>query len=320
MPRKSKKSVEHKTKVKNIIQNVVVKLDGEPRRKRRARGRPRKKASERETLIVPASIPAPVIYQTPSPVIHANITPPPPPIPPSSTSPIPATFNIPTPTPAFSKKEEKPLISEISSIKYVAEPKPEMKSASTETKEESSWGVGSEEFAPTASFASSEEITKSKMTPVKVYIEEPEPFKSVVSGNERFGVDESQTSEPPKRTMEDIQNEVQIKIKKERKPRETVAEKYAKVYNIPIEQAKQEYQDKILAYEKTGLTRKSAMDKINKEMTTRIQNPEKPRAKTNVRLTSPRPQLPLEGMNDPYGTLSRSVSRMQQEPVYVKSK
>lgn len=54
-----------------------------------------------------------------------------------------------------------------------------------------------DEFPPTANFISPVEKQKSQETPDKVYTEEPQNFKSVVSGNQSFGVDISQVEATP---------------------------------------------------------------------------------------------------------------------------
>lgn len=82
MPRKSKET-EKKQKVKNIIQNVVIKLDGEGKKAKRKRKRQPKKAPvQKEVISVTANVPPAVIYQQPAiqlPIPQAFTPNPPPP-------------------------------------------------------------------------------------------------------------------------------------------------------------------------------------------------------------------------------------------------
>lgn len=157
MPRKQKKVKEPK-KVKNIVQQVVVKIgaDGKRITKRRKRSAPKKRE---DTINIMATIPPNVIYQSSAPYV--------PPIPPSMPA-VPASSGIKLGSmPASITAPSAPIVPPSSSI-----------------------GIGTDELPTTASFANPIEIEKIK-TPDKVYTEEPESFKSSVSGNLRFGVPET---------------------------------------------------------------------------------------------------------------------------------
>lgn len=231
MPRKAKKPVIHQ-KTKNIIQNVVVKLDGEVKRKRKAR-KPRKKVSERESIMIQPVISPNVIYQTGSPYIPPPSqtlppttpippVPPKPPTPPTPPPPIiPPQFNRPA-VARFTQTEQPSILEDIET--YVSQPI-EIKTKKERTEEfitpvstrykNSVIGVGSSEFAPTSSFASESEKIKATETPDKVYTEEPESFKSPVLGNTVFG-EELIPSKTTKKISIDYDED---KSKKERKPR-----------------------------------------------------------------------------------------------------
>lgn len=155
MPRKQKKVKEPK-KVKNIVQQVVVKIgaDGKRITKRRKRSAPKKGT---DNINIMATIPPNVIYQSSAPYV--------PPVPPSM-PPVPAS----------------------SGIKLGSMPAPISTASAPIIPPSSSIGVGTEELPTTASFAPNNIVRNS---PVEVYTKEPESFKSSVSGNLRFGVPET---------------------------------------------------------------------------------------------------------------------------------
>lgn len=254
MPRKAKKPVVHQ-KTKNIIQNVVVKLDGEVKRKRKAR-KPRKKAPAKESIMINANIPPNVIYQTGSPYIPPpQILPPTPPVPPKPPTPptppppiIPPQFNKPA-VARFTQITQPSILEDIES--YVSTPIERLsKEERTEgfiTPVNSVIGVGSSEFAPTASFTSESEKIKATETPDKVYTEEPESFKSPVLGNTVFGEEIDTSPKPSNRTIEDVKKQAiqQIKESKGQTKQSKYTVYYKEKYNLTAPESIQRYNEEI---------------------------------------------------------------------------
>ena len=179
MPKREKK--EPKTKVKNMIQSVVVKIGGDvhkPARRRRRAPRKPKNDGDIMARVAPA-----IVYQQ-APTAHL-------PTPPAFTS-------IPPPTP-FSAPVAKTLVETIE----IPKSEPVYVPSKRETLDILGDVVTQDEFPPTANFASVETKIKSKETPDRVYTEDPLPITQVL-GNMRFGEDDSMSeismNPKPKRT------------------------------------------------------------------------------------------------------------------------
>jgi len=192
MPRKSKakakepkrkaqpkEAKEPKTKIKNIVQNVIVKLDGEKviRRRRRRVSKPKQAA---DSVNISASIPPAVIYQTSPAIIQpsSQIIPPKP-------SMVPAAFDVKVPE-KFAAKSEVSFLQDIENeiskpieIKTKAEQMEDFIAPVDK--------ITAGEFGPTANFISPEQRIKTQETPDRVYTEEPAAFKSEVLGDTYFG-------------------------------------------------------------------------------------------------------------------------------------
>lgn len=235
MPRKSKES-EKKHKVKNIIQNVVIKLDSEGKKAKRKRKRQPKKAPvQKEVISVTANVPPAVIYQQPAiqlpiPQAFTSNPPPPPFVEPASKSfleeiEMPGRtqlIEVPTkkeqlqemiePVKNISQVEKQPHIKPFKILSSVEKPplpqkkqepykivapveKPNIKISMTEPS--FPLGISIDEFVPTGNFVNPDQLLKAQETPMKVYTEEPENFKSPVYGNQLFGVDISQIEAVP---------------------------------------------------------------------------------------------------------------------------
>lgn len=163
MPRKSKKPPVHKTK--NIIQNVVVKVGTEEKKRKRGRKPRRKAVPARDQIVVQANVPPVVIQQ------------------------LPAAFQPPE-VPRFvnpMKEEKKEFITPVAKASVGIQADEMIIPVGAAPKTESPFGVGYGEFGPTSSFPSREDIFKYTQPPEEIYRGEPPSFRSPVEGHFRFG-------------------------------------------------------------------------------------------------------------------------------------
>jgi len=176
MPKREKKAKkekkEPKTKVKNMIQSVVVKIGGDALKRAPRRRRAPKKPKEEEDVM--ARVAPAIVYQQ-APTVNLPVH--------QAFAPVaqPAAFSVPV---------AKTLVETVE----IPKSEPVYVPTKRETLDILGDVVTQDEFPPTANFTSIETQIKSKETPDSVYTEDPLPF-SQVFGNLRFGEEEDAISE-----------------------------------------------------------------------------------------------------------------------------
>lgn len=320
---------------KNVIQQVIVKLDEGVKKVQKRRRRTAKRQPKREEVSVISSVAPAIVYQQ-APMVNLPpaFTPPPPP---PAFKPVAvkslaemATMTEPTKRATLTdvqgesmeippKAIKRPTLTDVQGDSIIIQAKP-IKEVDIPKIEKIGDTVTMGEFPPTANFISPFDLQKAQETNEKIYTEEPETFKSKVAGDETFGISFEQLEEPTqykikvpkKKESEQLEIIPPEQIKTPKTPKRTnvkVYEKYMQTYGFDETKAKEQYALDIKKIEAEGKSKAQAQTIINKRLAADARLNEKmERAGMISRMKSrPSPQLLKE-------------EKKQEEVVYVTSK